>query len=177
MVKVSVIIPTYNTAKWLEQSIDSVLCQTFTDYELILVDDGSTDDTSSIVKNFDDKRIRYFYKANGGLAGARNMGLGKAKGEYIAFLDSDDLWPESYLEVMVSVLDEASDYGLAYTAMTVTYPDGTVTKHFRAESCLSGRVTLALFNKQFIWTQATVFRKSFLDGFKCKVEVQGCWKR
>lgn len=166
MSKISVIIPTYNTSDWLKESINSVLSQTFADYELIIIDDGSTDDTSSIVKSFDDKRIRYFYKANGGVASARNMGLNKATSEYIAFLDSDDLWPESYLEVMVLALDEAGDYGLAYTAMTVNYPNGTVTKHFRAANCVSGWVTCALFNKQFIWAQASVFWKSLLDNFR-----------
>jgi glycosyltransferase involved in cell wall biosynthesis len=166
MPKVSVIIPTYNAANWLKQSIDSVLRQIFTDYELIIIDDGSTDDTSSIVKSFDDKRIRYFHKANGGVASARNMGLDKATGEYIAFLDSDDLWPESYLEVIVLALEKASDYGLAYTAMTVSYPDGTITKHFRASDCVSGWTTCNLFNKEFIWAQASVFRKSLLDRFR-----------
>lgn len=166
MPKLSVIIPTYNTSKWLKQSINSVLSQTFYDYELIVVDDGSTDNTSSTVQRFNDERIKYFYKSNGGVASARNLGLEKGTGEYVAFLDSDDLWPESYLEVVVSALDEAGDYGLAYTAMTVNYPNGTVTKHFRAGDCLSGRVTLALFNKQFIWAQASVFRKNLLDNFK-----------
>ena len=166
MPKCTVIIPTYNAAEWLKESIDSVLRQTFRDYELIVVDDGSTDNTSSVVNAFGDKRIRYFYKPNGGVASARHMGIDMATGEYIAFLDSDDLWPESYLQSMVSALEKATDYGLAYTAMTVVYPDGTVTKHFRATDCVSGWVTSELFHRHFIWPQATVLRRSSLDNFR-----------
>ena len=99
MPKVSVIIPTYNRSKIVKDAICSVLDQTESDLEIIVVDDGSTDDTHSIVSGISDDRVFYFFKTNGGPAGARNLGLSKAKGEYIAFLDSDDFWPENYIEL------------------------------------------------------------------------------
>jgi len=89
MPKVSVIIPTYNCSSWLLEAIDSIFNQTFKDYELIVVDDGSTDDTQSRVKAIEDKGLQYFYKESAGLASARNFGIAKATGDFIAFLDCD----------------------------------------------------------------------------------------
>ena len=100
---VSVIIPTYNRAKWLKKSIQSVLDQTYRDLELIVVDDGSTDRTPEVVKSFKDKRIRYFRQTkkfpikSQGAAAARNVGIKKARGEFIAFNDDDDLWKKRKL--------------------------------------------------------------------------------
>jgi hypothetical protein len=85
MPKVSVIIPTYNRSALLQETIDSVLRQTFNNFEVIVVDDGSTDDTSVVVKGIKDDRVLYFHKPNGGPASARNLGLSKAKGDYISF--------------------------------------------------------------------------------------------
>jgi len=90
MPKVSVIVPIYNTAKYLTGCIDSVLSQKYEDFELILVNDGSTDSSEDICKGYTDNRVRYFYKENGGLSSARNYGMDKALGEYIVFIDSDD---------------------------------------------------------------------------------------
>lgn len=98
MAAVSIIIPVYNAEKYLRQCIESVLSQTFEDWELILVDDGSNDDSNNICRNYADKdrRIRIIAKANGGLSSARNAGLDVAKGEFVFFLDADDeLYPHS----------------------------------------------------------------------------------
>lgn len=103
---ISVIIPTYNRAATLERSIDSVLCQTYNDFELIIVDDGSTDNTEEIIKNYSDKRIRYYKKENGGAASARNYGILKAQGQYIAFQDSDDVWKKNKLSVQLKAIIE-----------------------------------------------------------------------
>lgn len=165
MPEVSAIIPTYNVADWLKQSIASVLDQTFTDYELIIIDDGSTDNTSSVVKDFNDKRIRYFYKDNNGIPSSRNFGIAKAAGQYIAFLDSDDLWPKDYLTVMTAALEQATDYGVAYCAVTQVYPNGREVKSWRAESCVSGWITRQFFLKRFVWCQAMVVRRDILSNF------------
>jgi glycosyltransferase involved in cell wall biosynthesis len=174
MPRVSVIIPTYNVDSWLKESINRVLSQAFTDYELIVIDDGSTDNTQGIVESLGDKRIRYFYKSNGGVASARNMGLDKAVGEYIAFLDSDDLWPDCYLETMVLALDIARDYDIAYTAITQNYPDGAVIEHARAKYCISGSITCPLFNKMFVHVQASVWRRTVLEQFRFDEQLRTC---
>ncbi|HKK53946.1 MAG TPA: glycosyltransferase family A protein [Patescibacteria group bacterium] len=93
--KISVIIPTYNRANFLPRAIKSVLNQTFKDFELIIVDDGSTDNTKEVINNYlkNDDRIKYIYQQNsGGPPKPKNTGIKIAKGEYIAFLDSDDEW-------------------------------------------------------------------------------------
>jgi glycosyltransferase involved in cell wall biosynthesis len=163
MPKVSVIIPTYNRSCLLNETIKSVLSQTEKDLEVIVVDDGSTDDTGNVVRNIKDKRVRYFYKTNSGPAGARNFGLSKAAGEYISFLDHDDLWPENYLDVMVSRLANNNEYGAAYSPITVVYPDGRRVKSYKRPAGKSGRITLDLFKHGFIWTSAAVIRKSVLN--------------
>ena len=99
---ISIIIPAYNAADYLAQTIESVLNQTYSDFELILIDDGSTDRTREIIKDYQckDARIKYFYKENGGVSSARNLGLQKATGDFVSFLDSDDLWDRRFLELM-----------------------------------------------------------------------------
>lgn len=102
MPKISVIVPVYNTEKYLHRCIDSILSQTFTDFELLLINDGSKDNSGKICDEYAsrDSRIRVFHKENGGVSSARNLGLDNAQGEWIAFVDSDD-WVEShYLSVL-----------------------------------------------------------------------------
>jgi glycosyltransferase involved in cell wall biosynthesis len=96
MPKVSVIIPTYNREDYVVKTLDSVLCQNFKDYEIIVVDDGSTDNTGEKLKKYKDK-IKYIYQKNSGVSAARNKGISQAKGEWLAFLDSDDEWDSDYL--------------------------------------------------------------------------------
>jgi len=94
----SIIIPTYNRADFIVKTIQSVLNQTYNNFEVIVVDDGSTDNTSAVVKAIKDKRIKYYQKDNAERAAARNYGIKKAKGDYITFLDSDDILYQKYLE-------------------------------------------------------------------------------
>lgn len=165
MKRVSVIIPTYNRCRLVREAINSVLAQSFTDFELLVIDDGSTDDTAEMVKTINDERCRYFYKSNGGVASARNMGLMKAGGEYVAFLDSDDLWPKEYLEGMVFTLQDASDYGVAYCGITQVYPDGRIVEGYRVKSCVSGWIAESLFNKFYVGCQISVIRRRLLKDF------------
>jgi len=106
---VSVIIPTYNRADLLPRAIRSALTQTFKDFELIIVDDGSTDNTEALVKGFikEDDRIRYIYQKNQGESEARNTGLLNARGRYIAFLDSDDEWLPSKIEKQLNLFKKS----------------------------------------------------------------------
>ncbi|MBA7689290.1 Undecaprenyl-phosphate 4-deoxy-4-formamido-L-arabinose transferase [subsurface metagenome] len=120
---VSVIIPTYNRAHLVSRAIESVLNQTYQDFEIIVVDDGSTDDTEEIVRSFKNERIRYIrHEKNKGAAAARNTGIKVAKGEYIAFQDSDDEWLPEKLEKQMKVFENVpQEVGVVYTDMwTIT---------------------------------------------------------
>jgi glycosyltransferase involved in cell wall biosynthesis len=108
---VSVIIPTYNRAHLVCEAIDSVLGQTFTDYEIIVVDDGSKDETQKCLKQRYYDRIRYVYQTNAGRSAARNKGVELAAGRYVAFLDSDDVWLRAKLERMIPfMMDGGFDF-------------------------------------------------------------------
>jgi glycosyltransferase involved in cell wall biosynthesis len=123
--KVSVIIPTYNRATTVRNAIESVLGQTFTDLEVIVVDDGSSDDTGKILRETYGDRIRYFAQANQGVSAARNKGLAEARGEWIALLDSDDLWEKDKLEWQFKALERFSPQcGACYTDVRFfNYPE------------------------------------------------------
>ena len=122
---ISIVIPLYNKAKSITTTLQSVLDQTYTDWELIVVDDGSTDNSLNVVKEFVgqidnrwiDDRLTLIHKENGGVSSARNRGIKEAKGEYVAFLDGDDLWETDYLEAMARLINDypnASLYGLGF---------------------------------------------------------------
>lgn len=104
---VSIIMPSWNTGKFIAESIQSVLNQTYTKWELLIVDDCSTDNTDEVVKSFSDSRIKYYKNENNsGAALTRNRAIREAKGEWIAFLDSDDLWKTQKLEKQVSFMNQ-----------------------------------------------------------------------
>ena len=100
---ISIIVPVYNAEKYLHRCIDSILSQTFTDFELLLIDDGSTDSSSIICDDYlrEDSRVRVFHKKNGGVSSARNMGLDNAKGKWITFVDSDDFISSNFCEILL----------------------------------------------------------------------------
>ena len=101
--RVSVLIPCYNAGAYLGAALQSVLDQTYQDFEIIVVDDGSTDDSAAVAKAC--SRVRYFHKAHSGIAATRNLAVQQAKGEFVAFLDADDLWAPEKLEKQVAYLD------------------------------------------------------------------------
>lgn len=139
--KVSVIITTYNRAGLLPRAINSVLAQTFTNFELIIVDDCSPDHTQEVIRNFHDPRIRSFRQdKNSGLTVSRNTGIRLAEGEYVAFLDDDDEWLESKLLRQVQTLDASEpSVGLVYTWFDYIHEvDGTRTSGGR--SVISGDI-------------------------------------
>lgn len=112
---VSIIMPSYNTAQYIGESISSVFNQTYSNWELIIVDDCSTDNTDDIIPAIKDKRIRYLKnEKNSGAAVSRNRALREAKGKWIAFLDSDDLWDKDKLEKQIKFMEE-NDYHFTYT--------------------------------------------------------------
>lgn len=157
---VSIIMPSYNTAKYIEESIKSVLAQTYTNWELLIVDDCSTDNTDEIVQSFlSDERIKYFKnKYNSGAAISRNRALREAKGKWIAFLDSDDLWLPQKLEKQISFMKE-HDYKFSYTDYRIqlngewfpyvnTGPN-IVTKHRLKNYCYFSTITI-MYDREYI---------------------------
>ena len=115
---VSVIVPCYNRADIVGETIDSLLRQSYPKLEVIVVDDGSTDNTRDVIARYSDPRVRYLFKPNGGLSAARNFGLERANGEFIAFLDSDDLWHEWKLESQLRLFARHPEVGLIWSDMS-----------------------------------------------------------
>jgi len=112
MATISIVIPLYNKGFIISEKLDSVLAQTFTDFEIIIVNDGSTDNGFEIVSQFSDKRIKLFQQENKGAAAARNLGIEKATGELIAFLDADDYWYPNHLEELFKLYNDFPNCGL-----------------------------------------------------------------
>jgi len=124
---VSVVIPTYNHRDYILQTLESVFAQTFANYEVIVVNDGSPDDTAELLRPLTEAgRIRYFEQANGGQGAARNQGIEAARGEFVALLDDDDLWPANKLEWQVAALQSEPNAVLAYGSHDLLQPDCTV---------------------------------------------------
>lgn len=123
--QVSVVMATYNRSTYLREAIASALAQTFQPFELIIVDDGSADDTAAVVASFDDPRIRYTYQDNAGQSAALNCGLAQARGGYIAFLDDDDRFLSHNLTTQISFLEANPDIGLVGGNVALIAADGT----------------------------------------------------
>ena len=146
---ISIIIPVYNAEKYLRRCIDSVLSQSFTDFELILVDDGCKEKSPQICDEYasQDTRVRVIHKANGGVSAARNDGLDIAKGEYITFIDSDDWVERDYL----STLSNYRDYDIVFFSHRLIYEDGYISEFlFEAKEG----------DKQNIWEIVASLRKN-----------------
>jgi glycosyltransferase involved in cell wall biosynthesis len=121
MPKISVIIPAYNAMTYLPETMATVLKQTYTDFEVVVVNDGSTDNIEEWINQVGDRRVNLISQTNKGLAAARNEGIAYSQAEYLAFLDADDLWESTKLAKQVQVLDSYPEVGLVYT--WVTYID------------------------------------------------------
>jgi glycosyltransferase involved in cell wall biosynthesis len=140
-VRVSAIILTYNRADLIMEAIESVLAQTYTDYEIIVIDDGSTDNTAQVLQQLiESGKIRYIWQENQGECAARNHGLHQARGEYVAFLDSDDLWLPQKLEAQVACLEAYPEAGLVQSSF-LKFDDATGKNlGIRDTSWFSGRI-------------------------------------
>jgi glycosyltransferase involved in cell wall biosynthesis len=114
MPKISVIIPAYNAARYICETVDSVLSQTYKNFEVIIIDDGSTDNTQKLLNQYRDK-IKYIYQNNKGVAGARNKGIQQAHGKYLAFLDNDDVWLPDKLTKQITISEQNPQVGFIFT--------------------------------------------------------------
>lgn len=128
-VTVSVVIPLYNAAEVIAETIRSALAQTWADREILVIDDGSTDGSAEIVQTFGDQ-VRYFHFDNAGVAKSRNRGITLSRGQYIALLDHDDLWDPTKLEKQVGVLETRPEVGLVYTDIVHLEKDGRPRQKF-----------------------------------------------
>ncbi len=185
MVKISLVIPTYNCGRYLYDAIDSVIKQEYKDFEVIIVDDGSTDSTKDLVAEWQKKYprlVRYFYQNNLGPGMARNKGIKEAKGEYIAFLDADDTLEEKSLGKRLEVFNRCEDIGLVFSDYyLIDSPNNQSKPRLKekmfldkfSESIASKDDGLILFNSRFfqlsvilnqhIHTGTVMVRKEILD--------------
>lgn len=170
MTKVSVIIPTHNRAELLKTAIRSVCEQTYSDWEAIIIDDHSSDQTSEIVHAFQDDRIKYLQNhGKSGPSTSRNLGISAAIGNYIAFLDDDDEWLPCKLEKQLAILDKspASVCGIYSNRIKIDKHSGnTISAHLNADT-LRGNLLYQLMLKNPIATPTLVVRKSCLDEVGC----------
>lgn len=126
---ISIIMPAYNAEKHIAEAVRSVLAQTYAHWELLVVDDGSTDLTATVVAGFNDPRIRLFHQPNGGIGSARNLGLRHVQGSMLAFLDADDVLPENSLKARLDLLE--SDPAVSIADGRMEQMDETMTHHLR----------------------------------------------
>jgi glycosyltransferase involved in cell wall biosynthesis len=176
--KVSVIIPTFNYAQYTKQAVESVLNQSFQNIELLIVDDGSTDETRTILRGIEDPRVTCIFQENRGVQVARNVGIRLAKGEYIAFLDADDYWMPYRLEKQISILDTFPSVALVYSLFYVVDAQGNV-KGIKPEKIYSGRVLEQLLLNNFIGILTVLVRKSCFEKeglIDEKLTVAGDWE-
>ena len=165
MPKVSVIIPTYNRADLMREAVESVLVQTYKDFEIIVVDDGSTDNTGDILSGLEDPRLRMIRQENQGQGLARNTGILAAAGQYIAFLDSDDLWESKKLEKQITLFDEDEKLEWVYSD-AYAFDDTTREKLFtfsRKSRQYEGYIAHKLFMHDFIATSTVMVRQRVFE--------------
>lgn len=136
MPRVSVVIPTYNRQAFVTRAVESVLCQTFGDYEIIVVDDGSEDNTKEYMRNYKGN-INYIYQKNAGPGAARNTGIRAASGQWLAFLDSDDEWRPDYLEKQMKRIDANPAICMQTTDCRFIGLNGETRRYFEINKCLS----------------------------------------
>lgn len=184
---VSVIIPTYNRAYCLGRAINSVINQTFTDWELIIVDNFSTDNTRELISNYGDDRIKYLECRNHGVvAASRNRGLDISSGEYVAFLDSDDWWDHRKLEKSILCLNQDADF--IYHDLFLVSDDGTSPLFFQKTKSRKLKSKIfddLLLNGTAISNSSVVMRRHFLhkiggfseDPFLVGAEDYDAWLR
>ena len=174
MAVISVITPTYNRARFLPAAVASVLSQTFGDFELIIVDDGSEDNTPDVLKPFfADRRVRYVYQENQGQSHARNLALKQATGDFIAFLDSDDVWAPDKLEKQLAVFRANSEVDIVHGDEATINEQGSVVS-LQNMRRYSGRITRYLLADNSVSiTTALVRRRCFdeMGGFDTSVGV------
>lgn len=188
---ISILTPTYNNGKYLKDFLDSVLAQTYADWELVLVNDGSTDNTTDILKNYSDSRIKYFYKEHTGISESLNYGYDRCNGEYIARADADDIMLPNRLQVQYNFMENHKDVDLLGNAAYLRvenehnikdYKMGMNTCYITYEECLR---TTPLWHGNWIvrgttWRRDKIYYDTTLvcsEDFEYMLHCMSCgWK-
>lgn len=167
---ISVIIPLYNKEQQIAKTLNSVFSQTFNDFEIIIVDDGSTDRSIEIVKNFTDQRIRLLHQKNAGVSVARNNGIRKAEGEYIAFLDADDEWHPDYLSTQIKMSGQfpqcdvfACNYSFKDKSGNIRKTILNRIKFSSSIGILDNYFEVASYSHPPLWTSAIMVRRNIIN--------------
>ena len=180
MPNISIIIPAYNAEATIMETIESVQQQTFSDFELIVINDGSTDRTLKLLQSIKDERLKVFSYENGGLSTARNRGISHVTGEFIAFLDADDLWAPDKLELQLTALQQHPEAGVAYSwTYFMDEKEGGRSFHPCEPVFFEGNVYDKLLVGDFIYNGSnTLIRKQVIDsvgGFDPEINACADW--
>ncbi len=166
MPRVSVIMPTFNCARFLGRALESIFAQTFTDYEVIVANDGSTDHTREVIAPYSGK-ITYLYQPNRGPSAARNLALSKASGEFIAYLDADDMWYPHKLEKQVTFLDAHTECGLVHSDAAFINESDRILFHAyfreRRRTAAQGSCLIQLLRKNTIHMPTVLERRQHVE--------------
>jgi glycosyltransferase involved in cell wall biosynthesis len=163
---VSIITPVYNGEQFLLEAIESALAQTYQNFELLIVNDGSTDNSKAIITNYlNNTKIRYFEQQNAGVAAARNLALRNANGKYIGFLDQDDLWLPDKLSTQIRFLETNPEIAFVHSRQSYIQADGTPIADYAKDwvSDLHGKCFIELFKRNRIAVLTVLLRKDVID--------------
>jgi len=162
----SIVIPVYNKGNFVGETLKSVLEQTFTDFEIILINDGSTDNSEAVIQTFQDDRIRYFSRTNEGVAKARNFGMEKAKSDFICFLDADDFWYPNFLATMHSYTQKLPEQKVFACAIEIETQYKTLVPNYSIVKNADYKVVDFFEASQkecVLWTSSVVIHKSVFE--------------
>ena len=184
MAAVAIVVPAYNAERYLRQTLQSVLDSDFTDFELIVIDDGSRDNTAAVAESLGDPRIRVIRQANAGMSASRNRGITDSESEFVALLDADDVWHPAKLRLQVELLRAQPQFDLAFTEFEFWHgEDRTDLLDRPADEALEARLTGWLYPKMmmtnFILPSSALFRRSLwnhLGPFLCDDHQTDDWE-
>ena len=179
--RISVVIPTYNREKYIERAVRSVLEQTFRPYEIIVVDDGSADNTKRVVEEIDDPIVKYVFQNNSGAGSARNNGVKLSTGDWVAFQDSDDVWTPEKLEKQYNYSKDHPEFDMIYSAFSLDNNVSRVEKYPIAEEgrILEGNICIPLIIQNSIGTPTIMVKRDSFEavgGFDESIRCLEDWE-